>query len=450
MVLIPEGRRVAIGGLAAAVLALCLASSGAEARRVAAAPKQTTSPYTPAGSLEGNYLAAYIAGASRDTMAAALFYREALREDPANPELLERAFVSLLADGDVDGAAQAADRLTAKDPGNGLAQLALGARAFKNRQYQVGRTLLSRGVRGRAADLTASLLIAWSYAGSRDAKRAFDTVNGIKADRGFAVFRDYHAGLIAELLGNLPEAERRLKSAYDNEKTTLRLVDAYGRVLARQGKKDEALAVYNAYDAVAPRHAFVRNAITEIGAGRPLPPIVQNAQDGAAEVLYGLGSAGSQQGDELASLVYLRLALYLNPDHSLAWITIADVFERMKQTEQALAALQRVPAVSPLKPSADVQIGLSLEQLGRGDEAVAHLERLRVERPNDTDALVALGSILRMRKKYLEAADVYGQAIGLTKDGDSGRWPLFYYQRARVTSAPRNGRRPRADLKTWP
>ena len=50
-------------------------------------------------SFAGNYLSAVVAGASRDTSAAAFFYREALRDDPRSLDLNERAFVSLLAEG---------------------------------------------------------------------------------------------------------------------------------------------------------------------------------------------------------------------------------------------------------------------------------------------------------------------------------------------------------------
>src|SRR4051794_5376840 len=88
MLLSSEGRRALGRGAAAAFMVLAL-TSGAEARRAQApSAKPPASPFAPAGSLEGNFLAAYIAGASRDTSAAAVFYREALREDPANPELL--------------------------------------------------------------------------------------------------------------------------------------------------------------------------------------------------------------------------------------------------------------------------------------------------------------------------------------------------------------------------
>ena len=415
-------------GLVGAATAVCLLCAPAEARRAAPVSVPPTSPYTPASSLEGNYLAAYIAGASRDTAAAAVFYREALKEDPSNPELLERAFVSFLVDGDISGATRVAERLIRRDPSNGLAQLALGVRAFKTRQYATVRAVFSRGGRGRAADLAATMLTAWSYAGSRDTKRALEVLNGIKGERGFPAFRDYHAGLIAEYLGNLPEAERRFRSAYEADKTTLRVVDALGRLLSREAKGEEALAVYRAYDAISPRHPFIRYALDELAAGRTLPPLMQNPQDGAAEVLYGLGSAGTQQGDELASLVYLRPALYLNPDHSLAMVTLADVLERMKQTEQAIDVLKGVPAVSPLKTNADIQIGLSLERLGRSEEATEQLDRVRAERPHDIEVLVALGNVLRSRKKYSDAAEVYTQAIDQLPEGDAGRWPLFYYR----------------------
>ena len=83
----------------------------------------------------------------------------------------------------------------------------------------------------RARDVTTALLTAWSYAGQSDLHHALDALDRIH-DRSVLAFRDYHAGLIAGLLGNSAEAERRLKSAYDNDKNSLRFADAYARVLA--------------------------------------------------------------------------------------------------------------------------------------------------------------------------------------------------------------------------
>jgi tetratricopeptide (TPR) repeat protein len=424
-------RKRSRAGTAGAALAVSIALgvSPALAKRSPASPRvESKAGFRPASSLEGNYLAAYIAGNARDTSAAAMFYREALKEDPRNPELLDRAFISLLADGDMNAAGRAAEKIVQRDAQNGLAQLALGVRAIKAKQFASARTLLVRSGRGRAADVTATLLTAWSFAGSKEAKRALETVDQLRGERGFAAFRDYHAGLIAGLTGNEAEAERRLKAAYDSEKTTLRIVDAYARLLARRGNTEGALAAYRGFEALSPRHPIVKAAIEDLTAGKALGPLITNAQEGAAEVLYGLGSAGSQQGDELASIVYLRLALHLQPDHALATLTLAEVYERLKRTEQAMEILKTIPASSPLRASADVQIGISLEQLGRGAEAVQHLEKLGKQRPDDNEVLVALGNVYRSRKQYAEAAEIYGKAIERTPPGDAGLWPLYYYR----------------------
>ena len=435
-----------LGRPALALILACLIASPSVAARSPATPPSPARAFDPAETLEGNYLAAYIAGASRDTAAAAAFYREALKDDPKNAELLERAFVSFLADGAMPEAFRAAERLAAQDPSNGLAHLALGVRDLKNRQYGQARNHFSRGGKGRAADLTATLLTAWALAGAGDGKRALETADRLKGERAYSVFRDYHAGLIADLVGNAAEAERRLKAAYDADKTTLRIVDAYGRFEARRGRPESAVAAYKTYEDLVPRHPIVRDALEKLRAGKPLGPLAASPQDGAAEVLYGLGAAGGQQGDELPAIVYLRLALYLNPEHALALVTLADVLERLKQTERAVEVYNRIPETSPVRPSADIQIGLGLEQLGRGEEAVKHLEALTQKRPDDVEVITALGNVLRARKRYAEAAEVYTKAVEKIGEPDRSHWTLFYF-RGTAYERAKQWQKAEADLK---
>src|SRR5260221_5032211 len=66
----------------------------------------------------GSYLAARHASVERDANSAAAFYRSALRSDPKNNELLDRAFISSLADGDIDEAVKLADRILIIDKSN--------------------------------------------------------------------------------------------------------------------------------------------------------------------------------------------------------------------------------------------------------------------------------------------------------------------------------------------
>ena len=163
------------------------------------------SGFEPADSLEGNYLAAYIAGALRDTAAAASYYRETLKADPRNPELLERAFVSFLADGAMHDAFRLADRVVAaRQRQRACASRARRAKHLKAKQYVTARAHLAKGGRGRAADLTATLLAAWAHAGAGDGKKALETVDKLKGERAYASSATIMPASSPSLVGNRP------------------------------------------------------------------------------------------------------------------------------------------------------------------------------------------------------------------------------------------------------
>jgi tetratricopeptide (TPR) repeat protein len=375
----------------------------------------------------GNYLSALIASADRDTLAAEVYYREALRADPRNPDLLERAFAAALSNGDEPIADSLGERLLLRDSNNNLARLAIAVHDIEQGQFATARGHLAGGDTTRLRDVTAALLTAWCYAGQSDLHRALDALDRIH-DRSVLAFRDYHAGLIAGLLGNSAEAERRLRSAYDDDKNSLRFADAYARVLAAEGDLVGATKVYENFSAVIPHHPLIQRALENLKTNQPLDPLVHNAKDGVAEALYGLGSAGSRQGDELPALVYLRLSLYLRPSSDLTAVTLASLFEQLRQGDQVIAAYQLVPTASPLKMGADIQIALELEGLGKTDEATRRLTEIVASRPRDVEALSALAELQRSTKKYVDAAATYDQAIAAVGIPQRDNWTLFYFR----------------------
>jgi tetratricopeptide (TPR) repeat protein len=424
-----SGRAFAHPLAAAAAGALLLTGLGFDQSASARARDNLAigTPFEVGDSPAGNYLAALIAGAERDTLAAATFFRETLRYDPRNPELIERAFVASLANGNMPDAFGLAERLLQRDANNGLAHLALGIRAIRQHQYAGARGSLSKGGAGRQRDITATLLTAWSYAGAGDYKRALAQVDRLK-DEGFGTFRDYHAALIADLANNVPEATKRFQAAYNGEKSTLRLVDAYARFQDRRGRRDEAIRAYEAFDQILPRHPLVTSALAELRAGKPLEPLIRTADQGAAEVLYGLGAVGGRQGDELAAIVYLRLSLFLSPKNGLATVTLADIFERLKQYEQAIEVYNSVADDSPLRVNADIQTALLLETLGKTEEAQKRLQDIVSEKPKNEEALTALGNLQRSRKQFVEAAASYTKALELSTKPEKSLWSLYYYR----------------------
>lgn len=404
--------------LACAILSAGVARADtADANALKAGPSQS-----------GNYLAALIANDDHDTAAASLFFREALRADPRNVELIERAFAASLADGAADTAFALADRLAAKDPGNSLARLALATRSFQQGQYAAARTQLSSGEAGRARDLTTTLLVAWAYAGAGDLRHALETLDRVR-DPSVQVFRDYHAGLIADALGNPAEAGRRLKAAYQGDKNTLRLADAYARFLAHHNDIAGARTVYQDFSRLIPNHPIIRAALADLAAGKPLEPVVRNAREGAAEALYGLGGAGTtRQDDQLAALIYLRLALMLRPELDMASVTVAGLLIDMKQPEAAIRVYDGIPANSPMRESSQIQAALEVDGLGRNDEATARMNEIVKAHPDDAEAWSSLGSLQRSAKTFADAARSYDKAIELIGTPDHAHWTLFYFR----------------------
>jgi tetratricopeptide (TPR) repeat protein len=110
----------------------------------------------------GSYLAARHASVERDASSAATFYRSALRTDPKNNELLDRAFISSLAEGDIDEAVKLADRILTIDKNNRVARLVVGARDLKQKKYAAAQININQSVRGPITDLVATLLSGWA------------------------------------------------------------------------------------------------------------------------------------------------------------------------------------------------------------------------------------------------------------------------------------------------
>jgi tetratricopeptide (TPR) repeat protein len=380
----------------------------------------------------GNYLAARTANVDRDAAIASAYYTAALKADPKNAELLELAFYAHLAGGDVDEAVRLADRLLAIDKTNRNARLILGVHALKNKQYAAARTQFSQAGRDPITNLTATLLSAWSSYGAGDAKGALDTIDKLTGPDWFGIFKDLHGGLIDDLVGSKKDAQKRFERAYKVDQTALRIVQSYGSFTSRTGAKADALKVYQEFDKTLPRHPLITQAMAQINHGDKVPQIVDSAQAGAAEVLYGLGAALGRREEELSlanrGLAYLQLAIYLDPNHTLAILSLADLYEAMKKPDLAIATYQRLPADSVLKRNAEIQMAIDLDALDKTEEARKHLRQLIDQRPDDIEAVMALGNIERERKHYADCATTYGRGVDAIPNPARSNWTLFYFR----------------------
>lgn len=510
-------RGVAAGVAAIAFAAAWLIAVPASATAQGAQPASPTAIDLSGFTASGSYLAARHAGQQRDALAAAAYYRAALRRDPKNVELLDRTFVSLLVGGDVGEAVKFADRIAQSNKSDRVARLVMGVHDIKIGHFATARRNLGQSVRGPITDLTATLLSAWSLAGAGDAKGAVAAIDRLTGPDWYGIFKDLHAGLILDYAGQKAEAGKRFERAYKQDSSALRIVEAYGSWLSRNRSAKEALEVYTEFDKVLPRHPLIVDAMarlkgeaqgaspatakpagsklaiarvlsrgktgpdvaalqtrlglaadghygqqtvtavrdfqtragldadgivdaktlaklndgdvpTQAKQGGTIPLLVSNAQAGAAEALYGLGASLGRRGGEDLGLVYLQLALHLSPNHELALLSLADLYEAMKKPAMAIKIYERIPQSSVLYRNAAIQWAADLDALEKSDEAQKRLEDILKADPKDLEATLALGNLLRGHKKFAECADVYSKAIDLIGKPEKANWTVFYFR----------------------
>jgi tetratricopeptide (TPR) repeat protein len=390
-----------------------------------AAPAMAEAPPT-ADSLAGNYLAARFAGQQADLMASARYFSEALEADPGDPFLLERTVALSLAAGEIDTGVDLAGRLARVDRGNRLAALAVGIGDIRDKKWAEAVRTLKDADAGPLAGLTVEVLSAWAEAGSGNADKALARLDGLGGEEWYAFFRAYHGGLIASVAGRDGEATKRLKQAHDLDSGSVRVTEALIRSLAREGRTAEARAMLDAARGERDEHPLLAGVAADIAAGRKPKPLVSTVHQGAAEILAGLGVAIARDDTGELAAVYLQFALALDGKADLARITLAEIFERSKQYEKSIELLSGVPDTSPLKRNAEIQIGFDYNSLDRVDEARAHLSALIEADPSDLEAVTALGNVLRVRKMFNEAAEVYTRGIETLDAPEAQHWGLFY------------------------
>src|SRR5579863_6400173 len=395
----------------------------------------------------GSYLAARHASVERDASSAATFYRSALRTDPKNNELLDRAFISSLADGDIDESVKLADRILAVDKNNRVARLVVGVRDLKLKKYAAAQTNISQSIRGPITDLVATLLSGWASYGAGDTKAAVANIDKLTGPEWYPIFKDLHSGMILELAGKEKEAGMRLERAYKLEDSMLRVSDDYARWLSRNKDAASAAAIYEAFDKKLPRHPLVLEGLRETKAGKKLPPLVDSPQSGAAEALYGIGASLTRRGGEDLALVYLQLALYLAPNHPLALLSLADLYESVKKPAMAIKVYEHMPAGSALKRNAQIQLAIDLDAADRTDEAIKILKTVTAEDPKDLEAIMALGNVERGRKKFADCALTYSQGIdALPANNDKGN-AIYYYYRGICEERSKQWNKAEADMR---
>lgn len=375
----------------------------------------------------GSYMAGQQALQDLRTDEAARYFDSAAKADWENQLIVERSFIAFAADGQIGQAAQTAKHLLDLDPKNELAELVVATEALKERRYGAAERLLGAIGQDTFTGITASILQAWALVGDNKPEEAEALLDKL-GSTGLEDFLVFHRALMAEAAGETDKAIELAGQAFDTEPYVARIAEVYARILANAGKFDEAKDVITQFEDQGLTHPIVTLVKEQIEKGQRPGVFATNVQVGAAEMYHGIGVALSRDGSLDLSLVFLRLALYLDPSADVVSLALGQLLDAANQHEAANRIYESVPVNSPMKPTAVVRVATNLDAQGDRPEAIRRLGNIVTSRPDDLDAVSVYGDLLRYDEQYLESADAYTKALDLT-GGDSPTDWRFYYVR---------------------
>ena len=404
--------------LAIQVLACCFVSL----------PSRAASATKDDASLLGSYLAGRHARGLNDTESAAAYYRSAMALDPNNEILLEQAFLMELTEGNFNSAIELANKLTKSSSQNRMTRLFLGLVDFKAKRWAQADEQFTAANSGPIGELTSALARAWTRQAQDQSDEALQLIEVQKQAEWAQFYMRYHRALIADLGGRRAEARANYERIFKTDSRTPRTAIAYTHHAANSNDLKLARAILKEHmdRSGTDGHPMALALRDRLGGATPIPLLIDNAQDGLAEVFYGLGEALTSEGGVALGALYLQMALYLRPDFPFALAAMASVQETTKHYDNAIAIYDRIPKGTPLAASIDIRKAINLNLLDKVDEAKVLLEDLAKREPTDVKPLDALGSIMRARKRYDEAIVYYSRAIAMIPKPEKRHWSYWY------------------------
>lgn len=420
-------RKVA-GGVAAGVAALAVVAVAVgacsprpedEAQRAA----QAGQPGKARSALSA-FLAGRFAQAGGDTKAAAEYFTAALRHDPDNVELMQRAFTLLVAEGRIADATPLAERLLAFDSDAAFPLLVVGIKEARAGRFAEAESRFAALPKRGVNTFLVPLLTAWSRAAAGKTDSAMEALAKLDETKGLDALKAYHSGLINDI-ADRPDAAGKAYEVALGSQLSIRSIEAAGSFYQRRGEPQRAQALYRRYEEEHPG-TMLFDGERMLKAGPAIARSVGDPVAGMAEALFDVASLMRQNNAGDLSLLFARLALSVKPDFPLAQVMVADVLASQDRLAEANVLYRALSPESPAHAYGRLRAAMNLDEMGRTDAALAELDELAKAHPDEIDALVTKGDVLRRKKRFAEAAQAYDAALARVGQPEARHWPLVY------------------------
>lgn len=381
------------------------------------------------GSAYGAFLAGQ--GALNDGAGeeAAAYFARAELEGGASDMIRDRAFTAAVLAGDITkAAALAPDGPEASEATKRLGQLVKGVEFMAQGQGKAAQAALSGEVIGFPHRGAAALLSPWAAAMAGDQEGSLVRPE-MRGDRVVDYFGQLGQAYLFERAKRYDEAETDYKAITSGDTPGDIAVLAYGGFLERRGRRPDAVALYDRALKNQPSNQALLAARTRAAAGKSAPP-ARTLRQGAAQVLIAPAAGMLAAKQEQIGLVYLRLALRLDPDRNEAWLMVGDIMESVGDTEAARAAYSRPKRGSMEYEAAQTKLAWSYQNAKQPEVAL----KMAAEAAADggVEAKITYADLLRANDRFDEASKVMSEVIAERETPD---WRLLFmrgvsYERA--------------------
>jgi len=287
----------------------------------------------------GHYLASRFAQTSGDLGAAVDLLGFALAADPDNVQLLRTDYNLMVSEGQMNDALALAKRLQAAGALDGVARVGLAIDRAKAGDYAAADAYLA-DIKGEGLErFLKPMLRSWTQLELSGLDAAEKTLQPLGAVNGFEPLYQLQLGLLADKAGKSTEAaEHYAKAMQLANEQAFRMVEIVANFDLRQGKKKEALALYDSFDQGHPNNLLTQSLRKAAESGTPIAPIVASSLDGMGEALFQLSVLLQTEASNDAALLLARMALYARGDDPIYLALLADILDAEGRTADALAA----------------------------------------------------------------------------------------------------------------
>ena len=375
----------------------------------------------------GEYLTGRHALFNHQYDVAADNYLEAIKQDPENIELMQFSLSVFIAAGRFEDAFFVNEKLKEMDAQNEVSNILDFFNKTKNKSYIEALIDIDELSSTGIMNLIKPFFRAWIDAAEGSTSEINAVVNSFEEENNFNFFNFFQAGLIYEYLEDFEKAESFYAQAL-NERglLNLRAVEAYGKILKKNGKTEKAISILEDYIDQAPANEQLKATLIEVRNDEQFEPFVSSLDEGFAEIFYTVSTILMQDNVKSIATNFLQYAAFFKPEFPLVHFLQAQIFESDQYYRGAQNEFDKIKTDSPLYFQSKLQRAWLYNDMDRPEETIAALLKLEKEYPDNREVLNSIAEFYRMNERFAEAIPAYSKVIDNIEEENVRDWIIYY------------------------